>query len=312
MDVAQRDLRAPGLRRKVVISVIGAVAVTAALAVELIGRGHQFTAALASAPVWVLSVTILLQGVSLLARTEAWNTCVRATGATVSRRVLFRAAGFGYLLSLLNGSLGLAARIASLRRAAPDTSPRVPALLAAEVPIISVEVLLTAVFSFTLIGPLGTPWWVPLIAVLLAAAAMTGLRRMSARHQLGLWKGLAVMRRGRGRMVALVLVAISAQVARNWLVLWGVGVHISPFDAIALLITMFTLGQLPIGPSLGAAAAVLILGSHGVATAAAAGVLLTATATIGSLGYASWAGIDLLLSRRSPGRREPALAPLLP
>ena len=302
MDVAQRDLRAPGLRRKVVISVIGAVAVTAALAVELIGRGHQFTAALASAPVWVLSVTILLQGVSLLARTEAWNTCVRATGATVSRRVLFRAAGFGYLLSLLNGSLGLAARIASLRRAAPDTSPRVPALLAAEVPIISVEVLLTAVFSFTLIGPLGTPWWVPLIAVLLAAAVMTGLRRLSARRQLGLWKGLAVMRRGRGRMVALVLLAIGAQVARNWLVLWGVGVHVSPFDAIALLITMFTLGQLPIGPSLGAAATVLILGSHGVATAAAAGVLLTATATIGSLGYASWAGIDLLLSRRSPGR----------
>ena len=93
---------------------------------------------------------------------------MRATGATVTRRVLFRAAGFGYLLSLLNGSLGLAARIASLRRAAPQTSPSIPALLAAEVPIISVEVLLTAVFSFTLIGPLGTPWWVPLLAILIA------------------------------------------------------------------------------------------------------------------------------------------------
>ena len=312
MDLAQRDLRAPGLRRKVAISAVGALIVTGALTVELIGRGGQFTAALATAPVWVLSVTILLQGVSLLARTEAWNTCVMATGATVTRRVLYRAAGFGYLLSLLNGSLGLAARIASLRRAAPQTSPRVPALLAAEVPIISVELLLTALFSFTLIGPLGTPWWVPLIAVLVAAAVMTGLRRVSARRQLGLWKGLAVMRRGRGRMIALVLLAISAQVARNWLVLWGVGVHVSPFDAIALLITMFTLGQLPIGPSLGAAATVLILGSHGVAAAAAAGVLLTATATIGSLCYAGWAGLDLLVARRSPGPGEAALAPLLP
>ncbi len=291
---------------------VGAGVVTAALAVELIGRGGQFTSALASAPVWVLSLTILLQLLSLLARTEAWNTCVRATGATVSRRVLFRAAGFGYLLSLLNGSLGLAARIASLRRAAPDTSPRVPALLAAEVPIISVEVLLTAVFSFTLIGPLGAPWWVPLIAVGLAATVMTGLRRLSTRKQLGLWRGLAVMRSGRGRMIALVLLAIGAQVARNWLVLWGVGVYVSPFDAIALLITMFTLGQLPIGPSLGAAATVLILGSHGVASAAAAGVLLTATATIGSLSYAAWAGVDLLLSRRSPGPSDAALAPLLP
>ena len=312
MGVAHRGVPASGIRRKVVISIIGAAVVTGALTVELVGRGGQFTAALASAPVWVLSLTILLQGLALLARTEAWNTCVRATGATVSRRVLFRAAGFGYLLSLLNGSLGLAARIASLRRAAPDTSPRVPALLAAEVPIISVEVLLTAVFSFTLIGPIGAPWWVPLIAVVLAAAVMTGLRRLSTRRQLGLWRGLAVMRSGRGRMIALVLLAIGAQVARNWLVLWGVGVHVSPFDAIALLITMFTLGQLPIGPSLGAAATVLILGSHGVASAAAAGVLLTATATIGSLTYAAWAGVDVLLARRSPGRGDAALAPLLP
>jgi hypothetical protein len=52
-------------------------------------------------------------------------------------------------------------------------------------------------------------------------------------------------------------------------VLRGIGVHVSPLDAIAPLIAMFTLGQLPIGPTLGPAAAVLILGSHGVATAAA-------------------------------------------
>jgi uncharacterized membrane protein YbhN (UPF0104 family) len=312
VHVAQRDLRAPWLRRRVALSVVGAAAVTGALGVELTGRGGQFTAALHSAPIWILSLAIALQGVSLLARTEAWNVCVRATGATVTRRVLFRAAGFGYLLSLINGSLGLAARIASLRRAAPETSPRIPALLAAEIPIISVEAVLTAMFSFTLIGPLGTPWWVPVLAIAIALAVMTGLRRLSDRRQLGLWKGLAVMRSGRGRMIALVLVAVGAQVARNWLVLRGIGVHVSPFDAIALLIAMFTLGQLPIGPSLGAAAAVLILGSHGVAAAAAAGVLLTVTATIGSLSYAGWAVGDSLISRRPPRPREAALAPSLP
>jgi hypothetical protein len=157
VHVAQRELRARWLGRRAAISVVGAAAVTGALAVELTGRGDQFSAALHSAPIWVLSLAIALQGVSLLARTEAWNVCVRATGATVRRRVLYRAAGFGYLLSLVNGSLGVAARIASLRPAAPQTSPRIPALLAAEVPIISVEAMLTAVFSFTLIGPLGRP-----------------------------------------------------------------------------------------------------------------------------------------------------------
>jgi hypothetical protein len=52
--------------------------------------------------------------------------------------------------------------------------------------------------------------------------------------------------------------------------------------------------QLPIGPSVGAAAVVVILGSDGVALAAAAGVLLTATGTAGALVYASWAATDRL------------------
>jgi len=234
---------------------------------------------------------------------------VRASGATVPRRVLFRAAGVGYLASVVNGSLGLAARIASLRRAAPQTCPRVPALLAAEVPIISVEVALAAIFSFTLIAPLGVPWWVPALAVAVTGAAILGLDRLSDHHRLGLWSGLAVMRSGRGRMSGLVILAVCAQIARNWLMLRGIGVHVSVLDAIALLIAMFTLGQLPFGPSLGAAAAVLILGAHGVASVAAAGVLLTVTATIGSLGYAGWAVADQLLAGRVTAGPEVVAVP---
>jgi hypothetical protein len=262
-----------------------------------------------AAPIWILSLATLLQIVALLARTEAWYVCVRATGATVARRVLFRAAGVGYLASVVNGSLGLAARIASLRRSAPQTSPMVPALLAAEVPIISVEIALVAIFSFTLVGPLGLPWWVPIIAIAITGAAVVALRRISERRRRGLWSGLAVMRSGRGRMVALVLLAVCAQIARNWLVLRGIGVHVSVLDAIALLIAMFTLGQLPIGPPLGAAAAVLILGSHGVALTAAAGVLLTVTATVGSICYATWAGVDRLLAGRITVAPEVTVAP---
>lgn len=308
-SVDQRSLQTPALRRRAALSILGAIAVTSALAVELTGRRAQFTAALRTAPIWILSLAILLQVVALIARTEAWNVCVRATGATVSRRVLFRAAGIGYMFSVLNGSLGLAARISSLRRTAPESTPRVPALLAAEVPIISVEVTLTAMFSFTLVGPLGIAWWVPVIAVAIAVAAMVGLRRLSDRRRLGLWSGLAVMRSGRARMIVLVLLAVCAQIARNWLILRGIGVHVSILDAIALLIAMFTLGQLPIGPSLGAAAAVLILGAHGVAAAAAAGLLLTATGTVGSLSYAGWAVGDRLLARHPTVTPDSVLSP---
>jgi len=289
-----------------VVGILGATVVATALGVELAGRRGQFMEAIRAAPIWILLLAVLLQLVALTARTEAWHVCVRATGATVGRRRLFRAAGVGCLASVLNGSLGVAARIASLRRTAPHDSPRVPALLAAEVPIIGVEIALTALFSFTLVGPLGVPWWAPMIAVAVAGAAVLGLGRLSDRRRLGLWSGLAVMRNQRGRMIAFVLLAICAQIARNWLLLRGIGVRISLLDAIALLIAMFTLGQLPIGPTLGPAAAVLILGSHGVATVAAAGVLLTVTSIAASLCFAAWAAADLF------GRRHAAISPELP
>ena len=78
---------------------------------------------------------------------------------------------------------------------------------------------------------------------------------------------------------------------------------------MALLIAMFTLGQLPIGPSIGPAAAVLILGAHGVALTAAAGALLAVTGTVGSLGYAAWAITDRLLAGRLIAHPEAIIAP---
>ncbi len=131
--------------------------VTVALAIDLSGRRGQFSAALHAAPVLTLLLVIALQLTALLARSEAWYGCVCAAGGTVARRLLFRAAGIGYLASVLNGSVGLATRVTCLRRVAPDATPRVPALLAAEVPIIAVEIALAALFSFTLFALLGVP-----------------------------------------------------------------------------------------------------------------------------------------------------------
>ncbi|HWF26223.1 MAG TPA: hypothetical protein VG275_12285 [Solirubrobacteraceae bacterium] len=310
VHLSRNRSRPLSLRQRVALSMVGFGVVTGALVAELAGRRGQFTAALHAAPLWTLGLAVLLAVVALLARTEAWFLCLRAAGATVGRRMLFRAAGVGYLASVLNGSLGVAARITSLRRSAGGSVPRVPALLAAEVPIITVEITLVALFSFTLISPLRLPWWIPLIAVLVTGSAVFALRRFSQRHRAGLWAGLAAMHSGRGRMVVLVLVAVCCQIARNWLILQAIGVHISVFDAMALLIAMFTLGQIPVGPSLGAAATVLILGSHGVALAAAAGVMLTATGTIGSLTYATWAVADRVFAGRITVAPDVAVAPV--
>src|SRR5205085_2393550 len=79
-----------------------------------------------------------------VAGSEAWSLCVDAAGGHVARRRVFRAAAVGYLANLINGQVGVAARIAALRRSAPQESPPVSALVTAEVPILAVEAGLAA------------------------------------------------------------------------------------------------------------------------------------------------------------------------
>ena len=293
--------------RSAAATAVGALTVAAVLAIALAGKRDEFAEALQAAPLWLLALAAALQVLALVTRCEAWRTCVEAAGATISRRRLFRAGGLGNLGSLVNAQLGAAARIAVLRRSAPDETPRIPALIAAEVPILTIEGVLAAVSSFTLVGPLGLPWWSPLIALTVMVGVVTLLRRLAGGGH-GFCQGLAVLRTLEGRtkrVIALVLVAVFSQIARNWLVLHALGVDASVFDATAVLIAMVVLAQLPIGPSVGAAAVVVILGADGVALTAAAGVLLTVTGTVGALCFAAWAGLDLI-SRFRGGGRAPA------
>jgi uncharacterized membrane protein YbhN (UPF0104 family) len=288
--------RRVGRRRRGVITVAVSLAAAAALVALVADRRDEFTAALSAASAWVLAVTAVLQIVALVARSEAWHLTIEAAGGTVDRRVLYRASSMQVLGSVINGQLGVAARIAALRRSSPEVAPQVPTLIAAEFPILAVEAMLAALASFTLVGPLGLPWWLPIVGFAVVGAASAGLRHLAVRKGRELWGGLAVLRSLHGgiRVVGFVLVAVFAQVLRNWLLLRAVGVDASLFDATAVLIAVVIVGQLPVGPSVGAAAAVLILGRRGVAAAAAAGVLMTVTGTVGGLCFAAWAGADRL------------------
>jgi uncharacterized membrane protein YbhN (UPF0104 family) len=276
------------------LSLLFALAATVLLVALLAGRGHEFTRALNSASAWVLLAAVALQVVALLARTEAWRVCIAAAGGTADRRRLYRASSMGFVGSLVNAQVGVAARIAALRRSAPAESPGVAPLIGAELPIMAIEAALGAVASFTLVVPLGLPWWAPVVALAATLLVSTGLRSLALRSGRGVLRGLAVLRSGDRHALVLgtVLVAVFAQIARNWILLRAVGVDASVLDATAVLIALIVLAQLPLGPTTGAAAAVLILGPHGVAAVAAAGVLLTATGTAGGLAFAGWAVLD--------------------
>jgi uncharacterized membrane protein YbhN (UPF0104 family) len=277
-----------------------------AVAAVLIDRRDAFAAALHGAPVWLLGCAVALQLLALLARSEAWRMCVGAAGSTVTRRRTFRASALGGMVGIVNGQAGLAARIAALRRS-PGECPKAGALVAAEFPIIAVEAGLAALTSFTLLGPLGLPWWVAVICVSVVASLVAGAVALSRSRTTGICSGLAILRTvdGPSRVVALVVTAVLAQIARNWLALHAIGLHASVFDAIAVLIVLVTLSQLPIGPSVGAAAAVVILGTHGVTLAAAAGVLLTATGIAGTLCFGGWALADRMLPAPVPAAAVP-------
>jgi hypothetical protein len=291
------------MRRKA-LTTAASITASVVLVVVLVGRWDELTGGLTGTSGLVVAAAAALQVIALVSRTEAWHGCVRASGATVGRRRLYRASSMGCVGSLLNTTLGTAARIATLRRDAPEESPRAPALIAAELPILTVEATLAALTSFTLLGPLGLPWWVPVAALAAVVGLSAGLRRLSLCRWEWLARGLAVMRtvQGRTHLFGFVMIAVFAQIARNWLLLHAVGIDASLFDAIAVLIAVVSLGQLPFGLSLGAAASVMILGPEGVAAAAAAGVLLTATGTVGGLCFACWAALDVAWERYGPAR----------
>lgn len=292
-------------RHPTAVSLAGGTIVAIALVIGLAGHRDEFVTSLGSAPLWVLGVAVALHVLWLVARSEAWAVCIGAAGGSVSRNRLYQASSLGYVGNIFNGQFGLAVRITALRRAAPTECPKAPVLLAAELPIVVIEAALAAIFAFTLVGPLGVPWWVPLVCFGFMAAVIAGMQRFARHRREGFWSGIAVLRGMRGRvwLIALVCVAVVLQIARNWLLLNWCGVDASVFDATALLIALAVVGLLPVGPSLGAASAVLILGSGGAAAAAAGGALLTATAAAGALCFASWALVDRLW------RRAPAPAP---
>jgi uncharacterized membrane protein YbhN (UPF0104 family) len=278
--------------RRTAVTAVGAIVGLVIVVVAIGGKWGSVEHAISRVSLAVLAGATLLQLGSLVARSEAWYRCVRAAGGTVGRRRLFRAASVGYLGNLVNGEFGFAMRIAALRRSAPRTTPKLATLATTEVPILLTELVLAVLVSFTLVGPLGWPWWIPLVLLAVTAGVTVAVSRSGLSSRLRGWlSGLAVLKDPgtRWRMAGIVLVAMLAQILRNWVVLQASGLDVSVLDATAVLLGVAVLGILPLGPSTGTGATLLILGSHDLGAVAAAGLLLTATGALGSLSYGAWA-----------------------
>ena len=301
---------ARALRRCLTLLVAGGV--IAGMLVVLASHRHAFAHAIAGVPFATLLLAAGLHVGSVLARSEAWAVSVRAAGGTTDRRGSYQIASLGFAANVLSASLGAAVRIWALRKRAGAQAPSAPALVAAEVPVIAIQALASAVMSVSLVGPLGAPWWTALVVVAAAGGLFFGLGRVARRAD-GPWRGLAALRpgHGRSRIGGSIAVIAACETIRHMLVLHALGLPAGPLNAMALLVGAGLMGMLPIGPGTSAGAAILIFGAAGVGPAAAAGVLLTATAIVADIGYALWGAGDMLW-RSCPARllRVPRAADL--
>jgi uncharacterized membrane protein YbhN (UPF0104 family) len=277
------------------LTVLLAAALIAGMLLALASHRRAFVHAIDGAPYATLLLAVVLHLGSVVARSEAWMVSVRAAGGRLTRRDSYQIASLGFAANVLSPSLGTVVRIWALRTRARDAAPSATALVAAEVPVLSIQALATAVMSVSLVGPLGLPWWTPLVVLATAGGLFVALSRVARRAD-GAWRGLAALRAGqaRGRIGASITVIAACETTRNLLVLHAVGLHAGPLDAMALLVGAGLLGTLPIGPGGSAGAAMLIFGAGGIGPAAAAGVLLTATSFAADLGYAAWGAGDML------------------
>ena len=169
-----------------VVTIIGTVVVVAALAIGLWSKRGDFAAAAGGAPLLILGAAIALQIVWLLLRSEAWHVCVAAAGG-------------GHPGAPVPGLQPRLSRQHLQRQLRPRAADRRPAARGAKGEPASVGAdrrggadhrrrgALAAVMSFTLVGPLGLPWWVPLVCLVAAVALIAGLTSSggSARRRFG-------------------------------------------------------------------------------------------------------------------------------
>jgi len=299
----------------------------AAVALLLVGgicaaRGGDVVAALASCPPWALAGATLAHLLTLVLRTETWRTVLLAAGSKrLGFRTLHAANAGSFVVGTLQSQAAIPARIALLRRFGGDDAPPISQIAVADAPIFLLEVCTSALLAAVAATAVpAIPAWAPALLMVIALAALCGLRVAHARFQhRALAKGLAVLAkpRPRTRLIALVLALTGAALLRTWLVLLGFGLPGGPTDVALVLFSMGAIGLLPLG-AVGTAptATVAAMGAANLTAAAAAGVVIGTSTVLAVLIYAAacWAAgarfIDPVAEEPEPA--ESVVIPLRP
>lgn len=267
----------------------GAVALVAYL---LVTRGAALGAALVAVPPWVLGAAVAAHLLTLVLRTEAWRTVLRAAGGGgVGHRAVHAANAGAFLAGTLQGQAALPTRVALLRRFAGEDAPAVSRIALGDAPIVLFEVCASAVLAAigsTAVGLI--PGWAPWAMLGGALALLTALRYLHGRfraHRLAAGLGVLADPPLRNRLALVVAGFTAMAFLRTLIVMAGFDLPTDPAHVCLVLFTMGAVGLLPLGVGTGPAAMVAALGgSTTIVTATAAGMVVSAATVLAVLIYA--------------------------
>jgi hypothetical protein len=271
------------------------IVVLGIVAAVCVRHAEDVRAAIDAVPSWAFATAITLHVASLVLRSEAWGLSLAAVeGRPLPRGVIHRANAAAFLAGALQSQAALPARVAMLRRMAGDRAPRPGQICVADVPIIAIELLLTAALLVAgVLAGLGPLWTAP-AALALAVGVLASLNWLRRRFEhRPLVRGLAVLAdcRRRGRLVALAAGICAATVARVWLLLAVCGLPHGLGEVGWLFAALGAFGLLPAGPGTPAGATLATLGPSGVGGAVALGLVLSATSIAAVVVYGCWVSI---------------------
>jgi hypothetical protein len=294
------------------LSALVPVAAVAMVGYLVATRGGAMAAAFTAVPPWVLLAAVAAHVLTLVLRTEAWRVVLRAAGGgRIDSRAVHGANAGAFLAGTLQGQAAMPTRVALLRRFGGADSPAVSQIALGDAPIVLFEVCASAVLAAvgsTAVGLI--PGWAPWALLGGALAILAALRLLYERfrgHRIA--AGLGVLSRpGPRNRLALIVAGFTAMAfLRTLIVMAGFDLPTDPAHVCLVLFTMGAVGLLPLGVGTGPASMVAALGgTTTLATATAAGMVVSAATVLAVLAYAggvwAWraAGSRLALPARPP------------
>ena len=300
-----------GPLRRVLFAVVpcGALATVVYL---IATRGDSLVAAFNAVPPWVLAAAVGAHLMTLVLRTEAWGTVLRAVGSErLEPRAIHAANAGAFLAGTLQGQAAMPTRIALLRRFGGGESPTVAQIALCDAPIVMFEMCGAAVLAAlgsTAVGmiPVWTPWAM-LGGSLAVLAALRLLYDRFRDRQIAAGLGVLAKPRLRTRLALLVVAFTMMAFLRTLIVMYGFGLPTDPAHVCLVLFTTGAIGLLPLGVATGPAAMVTALGTTSLVTAAAAGMVVSAATMIAVLLYAGAVWAWQIVTER-PQPNAPAMA----